>query len=189
MARDVDLLIVGSGPVGATYARLVAESRPATSMLMVDLGPRLLDPREGNIYNYRSTALLEQEAGTEPASRGQEAGSPSPAISGLYLLGSAALPEAAMASCVGGMGLFWGGATPSPAQTERVPFIDDEAWAPALTTAERLLGTTHGVFADSAGGQAIRRTLADVFGSLLSRSGRWALRPSRTDGTGTGRCG
>ena len=151
MARNVDLLIVGSGPVGATFARLVAEARPNTSILMVDLGPRMVEPREGNIYNYRSSVPVGQQT----------------AEAGLQLLGSEALPEAAMASCVGGMGVFWGGATPRPGQTERASFIDDESWERGLTTAERLLRTRNDLFADSAGGRAIRETLADVFGSLL----------------------
>ena len=33
-----DLLIVGSGPIGSTYARVVAERLPNTRILMVDAG-------------------------------------------------------------------------------------------------------------------------------------------------------
>ena len=37
----VDVLIMGSGPVGATFARMLVEGNPAKKILMVDLGAQL----------------------------------------------------------------------------------------------------------------------------------------------------
>ena len=39
--EHVDVLIVGSGPAGSTYARVVGDARPDVSILMVEAGPRL----------------------------------------------------------------------------------------------------------------------------------------------------
>ena len=51
-----DLLIVGSGPIGATYARLVSERRPGTRILMVELGPRLTPAAGLNVRNIADPA-------------------------------------------------------------------------------------------------------------------------------------
>ena len=41
MAKQIDILIIGSGPVGATFARILSEQKPDAKILMVDAGPRL----------------------------------------------------------------------------------------------------------------------------------------------------
>ena len=38
---DVDVLIVGSGPVGSAYARAVHERAPGARILMLEAGPQL----------------------------------------------------------------------------------------------------------------------------------------------------
>src|SRR3954447_24532561 len=38
---DVDVLIVGSGPAGATFARVINERTPQARILMVDAGPQI----------------------------------------------------------------------------------------------------------------------------------------------------
>src|ERR1700722_15554446 len=136
--RDVaDVLIVGSGPIGSAYARLIAESRPQTTITMVEVGPRLTEPPGMNL----SKLSWDERECVQLASQGPEAGDTLSARPGLYMVGSQAMPAAAMTSCVGGMGAHWAGATPHPCQSERVPFIEDAAWERSVQTAERLLLT------------------------------------------------
>ena len=49
--KIVDVLIIGSGPVGATYARLISEQAPEAKILMIDLGPRLTDKAGQHLKN------------------------------------------------------------------------------------------------------------------------------------------
>ena len=44
--EDVDVVIVGSGPTGTTYARVVTDARPRARVLMVEAGPVVADPYE-----------------------------------------------------------------------------------------------------------------------------------------------
>lgn len=173
--RKVDLLIVGSGPVGASFARLVAEARPSSSIVMVDLGPQLTDPPGVNVNNLTG----EEREQAQLASQGPErdrhhswdsvvAGdSPGP---GLHFVRAGGMAGAAMASCVGGMGAHWTCVTPRPLDSERLPFIPDRDWDSAIATAERLLCVNHEI-PESASAKVIRSTLSWLFDPILP-SGR-----------------
>ena len=41
---EPDVLVVGSGPVGAAYVRLLTEARPDLDVLVVEAGPVVSDP-------------------------------------------------------------------------------------------------------------------------------------------------
>ena len=56
MKKKVDILIIGSGPVGATYARILSEQAPTAKILMVDLGPRLTDKAGQHVKNITDAA-------------------------------------------------------------------------------------------------------------------------------------
>jgi hypothetical protein len=58
----VDVLIVGSGPVGATVARVLVEGDPTKKILMVDLGAQLTalpgtNAKHMYLYNYGEDGL------------------------------------------------------------------------------------------------------------------------------------
>src|SRR3712207_2596336 len=148
------VLIVGSGPTGATYARLLLEQRPDVSVLMVEAGPVVTEPFGMNVKNVPDA---EAQAAARLASQGRShesgvSGIPGGLVvegtitarQGTHLIGRAAdgspgMPAAAGATCVGGQGVHWTCATPAPTAPERVPFIDDADWEQHLARAEALL--------------------------------------------------
>ncbi|MCF6507212.1 FAD-binding protein [Blastococcus sp. MG754426] len=148
------VLVVGSGPTGAAYARLLLEQVPDVSVLMVEAGPFVTTPPGMNVKNVPDPV---EQAAARLASQGRShesgvSGIPGGVVvegtitarQGTHLIGraaegSAGMPAAAGATCVGGQGVHWTCATPAPTGPERVPFIDDAEWEQHLATAEGLL--------------------------------------------------
>jgi C-glycoside oxidase len=172
-----DLLIVGSGPVGSTFARGVAERLPDTRILMVEAGPVLTDPPGLNLKNLDDEDAVrrarELSQGPPQASL-DDHGIPMvegtiTARQGTHLLepGSAGMPAAAASTCVGGMGAHWTCATPRPYGSERIPLVPPAALDAALSAAEALLETTTMAFAQSPQGGAIRARLSATFDGEL----------------------
>jgi choline dehydrogenase-like flavoprotein len=149
-----DVLIVGSGIMGATVARLLREAAPATRILMIDGGPAIgstpglhlhdvAEPEIWSQYNERvSTGIQGFYAGAAPArTQARTAVDLEP---GMHLLSSLredarAMPMAAAAWNVGGMGAHWTAATPWPAGAEVFDFGDPAGWNADLETARRVL--------------------------------------------------
>ncbi len=48
---ETDVLIVGSGPIGATYARMINDALPNIKITMIDVGPRLTDEAGIHVKN------------------------------------------------------------------------------------------------------------------------------------------
>jgi choline dehydrogenase-like flavoprotein len=176
------VLVVGSGPCGATYARRLLDRTSHVSVVMVEAGPALTDPLGMNVRNI---ADLEAQVAAKLASQGPKSGQAGiagiptgtavegtvTARQGTHLVGSAAdgshgMPAAAAATCVGGQGAHWTCATPRPVGTERIDFLDTELDA-LLDEAERLLHTTHEAF----GGSPQATALLDVVDKEFAADG------------------
>jgi len=171
-----DLLIIGSGPVGSAFARLVGERRPGTSITMIELGPQVTDPAGTNVRNLpidARDAARERSQGPKGTVSGDSARrlhvegtiiSPG----GTYLAAPGrqpGMPAAALSSCVGGMGVHWTCATPRPNDDERIPFIPAEELDAALDEAERLMHVT--TLPENPYGSAIKSLLREHFDGVL----------------------
>jgi choline dehydrogenase-like flavoprotein len=172
------VIIIGSGPTGAVYARRLLERTADTSVLMIEAGPALSDPLGMNVRNIadRNEQAAAKLASQGPASgRAGLSGIPTGAVmegtvtarQGTHLVGRAAegsrgMPAAAAATCVGGQGAHWTCATPRPVGTERIAFLEDELDA-LLDEAERLLHTIHEAFSGAPQASTLLGLVADEF--------------------------
>ena len=190
--RDIyDVVIVGSGPAGATYARILKDNRPNARVLMVEAGPvvskppaqhvrTIKDPRERVAAQFASQGPNAHPADYEAQvaralspSRGRSAGVV--ARPGTWLLNPESanaentMPAAALSSNVGGMGAHWSGACPWPDQGELSDDIDQEAFADGLREARRLLLVTQHAFDGAPLGAEIRQLLGAHYNPGRSR--------------------
>jgi choline dehydrogenase-like flavoprotein len=181
-----DVLIVGSGLMGAAVARLVRDQNPQARILMLDGGPQigstpgqhLHDVPERDIwerYNQRvSSGIQGLYTGTAPTS---DVGSTLVDVEpGMYHLSSIGedsreMPAAAVAWNVGGMGIHWTAATPGPWGSEVPDFINDGEWQADLQQAARLLRVDPEPFSPSEPGKAVMRVLRELF-APVSAPGR-----------------
>lgn len=171
------VIIVGSGPTGATYARLLLE-QPDVSVLMVEAGPVVSTPPGMNVKNIPDPG---GQAAARRASQGRTAesgvsGIPGGVVvegtitarQGTHLIGRAAegsrgMPAAAGSTCVGGQGVHWTCATPRPVGSERIPFIAATEWEAHVAAAEQLLHVTRAAFGDSPQATAILVRVREEF--------------------------
>ena len=192
---DVDVLVVGSGPVGSAFARAVHERAPDRRIVMLEAGPRLTDRPGAHVRNIgdtdarRSAQVLSEGPGGVDDGR-PRSGPPEPgkARPGTALLdaGNAAFPEAAMSTNVGGMGAHWTCACPRPGDGERIPFLGDRELDDVLAQAERYLGVRRDVFPGSPEGRAILEALRATYDPDLPAGRRVDPMPlaCATDGDG-----
>ena len=180
--RAYDVVIVGSGPSGAAYARILHEEAPQFRVLMVEAGPLLSEQPGVHVKNLtdpqaRGAAQLASQGPVTSLSPASP--TPGPGRPGTFLLRPdglapfAGMPAAAMSSNVGGMGAHWTCACPRPGASERIAFLDDGTLDAALADAERLLAVTSEAFVDAPFAEDVRRRLEGEF----HRTGSAAIQP------------
>ncbi len=170
----VDVAIVGSGPTGATYARILSEQAPQATIATFEVGPTVSDPPGSHVKNIPDAAVRAraQQRSEGPAAGAATVSSPGAVKSGdrmarpgTYLLaagfqepGEDGLPVAAFSSNVGGMGAHWTGACPRPGDSERIGFLPD--LDELLDEGDRLLGVTTDAFDGAPYTELVRARLA-----------------------------
>jgi choline dehydrogenase-like flavoprotein len=177
-----DLLIVGSGPAGASVARAVADAVPGARIRMVEVGPAPDEQVGRNARNVPSglrDAVRRASQGPFPDSASvsriptdRRVEGTITARQGTHLLeqpeGFTDMPAAAMSSVVGGQGIHWTGATPEPLDSEVTPLLDPNAWASLLDRSRALLRVSAEPYPTSLPERAVRRAVAGVFDGRLA---------------------
>ena len=198
-SSEVDVLIVGSGPVGATFGRILSDRMPHCRISMVDLGPQLseragahvrniADPAQRTAaqvlsqgptrYRYDNPSLVERKVAGNHMVRTATLARPGTHLVGTPLADGEDLPmpAAAASSNVGGMRSHWTCACPRPRDSERIPFFDDAEFTRIYLKAEELLQVSTSVYPQSQLGSAIEDRLNAAFAATLSPSvGRMPL--------------
>ena len=187
MPMSPTIAVVGSGPIGSAYARLLLEALPEAKVVMFEAGPQLTAIAGESVRNIpdpeEKERARERSQGPQAGSFRESLGIPSSVFvegmftsrGGTHLLDfggqgtahAAGFPAAAASTNVGGMGAHWTCATPSPSFDERVSFIPDAEWDELIGEASRLLHVQNAAFADSGVGAAIRSLLAEEFAGEL----------------------
>ena len=201
MSTRTDVLIVGSGIMGAIVARLLRESDPARSITMVDGGRAIGDapgvhlhdvddPDLWSRYNERVVSGI-QGMYTGAATVPEDAVHVSELTPGMHHAtafgeDAAAMPSAALAWNAGGMGVHWTAATPWPADDEVFDFGDPDGWAEDLDTARRVLGVTASPFEPTNVGQQVLDVLRRRYVGIGPADRQPQPMPMAVDASGTG---
>lgn len=187
MSHTPTVAIVGSGPIGSAYARVILESNPGARVVMFEAGPQLTAVPGESVRNIADpdakARAREMSQGPQSGAFRESLGIPAGVVvegmftarQGTHLLdfggpGSAhapSFPAAAAATNVGGQGAHWTCAIPRPAFSEKIGFIADDEWEELISTAEALLHAQSDAFSDSPIGSAIRSVLHEEFGDEL----------------------
>ncbi len=172
----VDVAIVGSGPTGAAYARILSERAPEATVAVFEAGPALAVPPGLHVKNIADqqarVAAQRRSEGVHPHTDSPEGHYADPARRvvrpGTHLLpdgyqvpGEDGMPALAMSTNVGGMGAHWTCACPRPGESERIPFLPD--LDELLAEAARLLAVDPSPFHDAPYADVVRGRLGAEF--------------------------
>ncbi|WP_194820496.1 GMC oxidoreductase [Nocardia sp. XZ_19_385] len=176
---QVELLVIGSGPAGATFARRTLDTVPQARVVVVEAGPALTEPPGENIRNLpldQRRAAQDRVSGEQSEGFRPMGARPLHARPGTTLVaaddgssdGQNGMPAAAYSTNVGGMGAHWTCACPRPGGSERIPFIADEEMQAAIDTAEALLNVTTAAFPPTSASTTVLATLARRYGQRMA---------------------
>jgi pyranose oxidase len=186
---NTDILIIGSGPIGATYARIIAEQRPNAKILMIDAGPKVSDKMGQHVKNITDPKAMEM---AQILSQGPKK-TPYPMISvaeranavqrgeltadvlaraGTHLvldqpeeIKTNEMPSISMSTNIGGMGIHWTCACPTPGNGEKITIIPENEMDECLAKAREILNVTQSAFASSPESEAILNILNQTLGT------------------------
>jgi choline dehydrogenase-like flavoprotein len=159
---DVDVLIVGSGPVGTAVARELADRDASLRVVVLEAGRAVGDVPGGHVKNIADVEARDVALGALATGPGPLPGG-TPARPGTVLVGAAAMPNAAMSTNVGGMGAHWTAACPRPVDDEVPGCVDPAVLDEALTRAEELLAVTTHAFDRAPLTGAVQQVLGELF--------------------------
>jgi choline dehydrogenase-like flavoprotein len=175
---DFDVVIVGSGLMGAAVARSLRDERSDIRIGMIAGGPAMgprpgqhlhdvTDPDVWERYNKRiSTGVQAFYTGVAPS---PETGATMQGVTpGMYHLTSlgedaAEMPSASVAWNAGGMGIHWTAATPTPWGSEVNPVVPSDQWEDDLRRATALLRVNREPYPQTAAGRTVAEALAARF--------------------------
>jgi choline dehydrogenase-like flavoprotein len=196
-----DVLIVGSGIMGAVAARLLRERDSSLRVTMVDGGAAIgdspgvhlhdiADPEVWARYNERVASGI-QGLYTGAATAGgnaENANELTPGVHHASALGedADAMPAAALAWNAGGMGVHWTAATPWPDADEAFPFGDPERWKEDLETARRVLAVEPAPFEPTVVGRRVLDVLDRRYAGVCGRGRRPQPMPMAVAATRSG---
>ncbi|WP_159499910.1 GMC oxidoreductase [Microbacterium sp. 18062] len=195
-----ELLIVGSGIMGAAVAAEVRRLRPHTRITMVEAGPLLgtvpaqhlhdvAEESERASYNANVAAGVQSMyVGAATAGHFSDRASAAPGLYAFGALGhrSDAMPAAASAWNVGGMGSRWTAACPTPWGSEIPTFISPAEWADDYDRTRRLLRVTTDRFGPTPAGSAVIDALTDAFGAVSAPGRGPQIMPMAVSGSSAG---
>ncbi|MEI4472251.1 GMC oxidoreductase [Frigidibacter sp. MR17.24] len=181
--RSADVVIVGSGPTGSTYARIIRRDWPEARILMVEAGPKATPEVGRHLGNLPTAERIAAERMAQGPARGKtydpitraewearKAGGHDASLQrrpGLFFSNTDAHDDAAFAgfaaASVGGMGVQWTAGCPHPSKGERVSFIPEAEMTAALALADELLGANRHPFPEDRGSDELRARLAAIF--------------------------
>lgn len=144
-----DVVVIGSGPIAAVYARRAAEAD--LQVVIIEAGSPAGYPVGGHLRNSRYYHLFPDQfsqqisAHLRPLSVAAFGDVPvETSRSGRHINreqnSDLGLPAAGSTSAVGGMFTHWTAVCPRPHRVERTALLSDTEWDQHLTDAERLLG-------------------------------------------------
>jgi hypothetical protein len=206
-----DVLIIGSGPIGAAYARMINDALPDTEIIMIDLGPKVSDTIGQHVSNITDPEKKERAqvlsqgpqkkvypmVSVPERAMAVQRGDLKPeylARAGTHLvsdnpedLKANDMPAMALASNLGGMGIHWTCACPRPGNEEKISFIPEDELDAAFVKAEELLQVTQKAFPVRAESEMILNTLNECLGKNHSPNRHAQPMPlaCKTDDEGT----
>lgn len=167
---DTDVFVVGTGPVGAVFARTLVPA--GARVTMVDAGPAFSSRPGQNLRSFHGYQThrdlfasvvngLLHPLSAAPGEAHASLVNPRQSKEGAFT-------GAATAYCVGGQGTLWTGVIPRQhPKLERSDLLSDEEWDALYTESEIAMGKTEGLFDDSVRHSVIRDAVAAHYDERL----------------------